>query len=133
MENIENIDRLKKEYALLKDCFESDSKYQWVVPTKKILYYLPPIITRSNADFYLVIQRVSKVGDENDTILMLYARSDYGGGAFNGGVGMSTDCPKGKEIDEKSLISLAKEIKQCFYLKTNRALAKAFIEEIYAG
>jgi len=37
MKNIENIDRLKKEYALLKDCFESDSKYQWVVPTSN--YY----------------------------------------------------------------------------------------------
>ena len=126
----ENIDRLKQEYVLLKKCFEDAKQYVWLTPTKKILYYLPPVIFKSNTPYFLIIQIIKKE-NEKDVILMTYGRGDYGGGVSRADIGMSDSCPAQGESLEKTLLSLAKEIKACFYVKAKRALAKAFIEEIY--
>jgi len=126
----ENIDRLKQEYALLKKCFEDDKQYVWLTPTKKILYYLPPVIFKSNTPYFLIIQIIKKESEE-DAMLMTYARGDYGGGVSQAGIGMCNGGAAQGESLEKTLLSLAKEIKACFYVKAKRALAKAFIEEIY--
>lgn len=123
------MDKLKKEYQLLRKAFESSERYEWLVPTKKTLYYLPPVLYSGSTGYYLAIMILKKDGEER--IIMNYCRSEDGECATACGKGMSCDRPKDPKGLEKALLSLAKEVKATFYIKANRALAKTFIEEIY--
>lgn len=102
--------------------------YEWITPSKKILYYLPPVIYQNGNAYFLTILLYKK---DRNSLLIKYSHGDYGGGVSAAAPGMCCDCPKDSKQVDAALLSLAKEIKSSFYIKAKRTLAKTFIEEIY--